>query len=282
MPTHPDFTDILLHSDDELTAAIGRRIVGRETIHVWPLSCVQRLVLDDGTRLIYKSQLPPTVESRFYERASSALLPGHQSLGRLGNCETMTIEWIEAPLLTDQAHSPAELAEHGHEVIAQIGEIAGDLPTYLDIGSIPAWSAEVEITLEKLEKLILDRRFPRTDLDAVQRVRTWAASAPVTAAIAATPRLTHGDLKADQIFVTTDGYRVIDWQRPIVAPPETDLVSLLVCQNFDPRPFVADPIVGIFWFLRLHWAVTAQHDLFPANHWPAFDQWAAEAIGQIL
>jgi aminoglycoside phosphotransferase (APT) family kinase protein len=41
----------------------------------------------------------------------------------------------------------------------------------------------------------------------------------------------HGDLKADQVFVTRAGYRVIDWQRPVVAPPEVDLVSLLVGQE---------------------------------------------------
>ena len=80
MQTHPVFADILLHADDELAAALDSDIVERETIHVWPLSCVQRLLLGDGTRLIYKSQLPPTVEPEFYARAASPLLPGHRTL----------------------------------------------------------------------------------------------------------------------------------------------------------------------------------------------------------
>jgi aminoglycoside phosphotransferase (APT) family kinase protein len=73
----------------------------------------------------------------------------------------------------------------------------------------------------------------------------------------------HGDLKADQVFVTPFGYCVIDWQRPIVAPPEVDLVSLLVGQEVDPYEFIDPQVVGIFWFLRLHWAVEAQYELFP-------------------
>src|SRR6266849_4405267 len=121
MQTHPIFTNILMHSDDELAEALGVGIVERETIHAWPLSCVQRLLLADGTKLIYKSQLPPTVEPEFYERASSPLLPGHRMLGRLGDCGTMNFEWIDAPLLRDEARDEAELVDHGKQVVAQIG-----------------------------------------------------------------------------------------------------------------------------------------------------------------
>ena len=92
MQTHPVFTNLLMHSDDELAAALGVGIVERETIHAWPLSCVQRLLLADGVKLIYKSQLPPTVEPEFYASASSPLLPGHRLLGKLGDCATMAFD----------------------------------------------------------------------------------------------------------------------------------------------------------------------------------------------
>ena len=48
------------------------------------------------------------------------------------------------------------------------------------------------------------------------------------------------------------------------------------CRVFDAT------VVGVFWFLRLHWAVEAQHDLFPDFRGGLFDQWAKEAITQIL
>jgi phosphotransferase family enzyme len=289
MQAHPYFSNLLIHSDDELSEALGAVIAERETIHEWPLSWVQRLVLADGTRLIYKSQLPPTVEPEFYERASSPLLTGHRLLGKLGDCTTMTLDWIEAPLLRDVAPSETELIERGRQVVAQIGEIKGNLPVYLDIGSASAWSRAGEGMLEKLGQLVRDGRFPSTDLDAMERVRQWAASAPVVEKLTECPRVIHGDLTAEQVFVTGDGYRVIDWQRPVLALPEVDLVALLVGtvdtpadQRSDPRRHLDGTVIGIFWFLRLYWAVAAQYDLFPAFRGPLFDQWAAEAISHIL
>src|SRR2546422_732537 len=154
MQTHPFFTDILMHSDDELAESLGSDIVQRETIHQWPLSCVQRLRLGDERKLIYKSQLPPTVEPEFYESASSRLLPGHRLLEKLGACATMVFDWIDAPLLRDEAKSDIELVEHGRRVVGQIGEIKGELPTYLDIGSAEAWYRVGEVALEKLSTLI--------------------------------------------------------------------------------------------------------------------------------
>ena len=94
--------------------------------------------------------------------------------------------------------------------------------------------------------------------------------------------MTHGDLRTDHIFLTTDGYRVIDWQRPVVAPPDVDLVGLLVAASHDPRPYVDAAVIGVHWFILLHWAVQAQHDLFPQERWPLFDQWAVSSIGRIL
>ncbi len=289
MQTHPFFTDIVMHSDAELAATLGVEVAERETIHEWPLSCVQRLLLADGTTLIYKSQLPPTVEPEFYERASTPLLPGHRVLAKLGRCVTMAIDWIDAPLLRDAGRSDTEFVDRGRQVVEAIGQIGGELPVYLDIGSADAWGVAGEVTLEKLRKLVLDGRFGSTDLDAVERVRRWAASTPVVETITACPRVIHGDLTAEQIFVTQDGYRVIDWQRPIVGPAEVDLVALLAGtvagsagRRLEPRRHVASSIVGVFWFLRLYWAVEAQFDLFPDFRGPLFDQWSIEAITQIL
>jgi aminoglycoside phosphotransferase (APT) family kinase protein len=103
----------------------------------------------------------------------------------------------------------------------------------------------------------------------------------VLASIEADSRITHGDLKADQVFVTADGYRVIDWQRPVLGPAEVDLASLLQYVGRDPGEAVAAPVVGIAWFLRLQWAIEGQVDLFPGRRFPVLDGWAAEAAAGI-
>jgi len=178
--------------------------------------------------------------------------------------------------------SDIDLIDHGRLVVGHIGEIQGELPTYLDIGSTDSWRGVGEVALEKLGTLIRDGRFGSIEPDAVDRVRQWTTSAPVVDTIIRCPRVIHGDLTAAQVFVTAEGYRVIDWQRPVMGPPEVDLVTLLVSRQFDPRRHVDASVVGIYWFLHLNWAVEAQFDLFPDFRGALFLQWAHEAIGHIL
>jgi aminoglycoside/choline kinase family phosphotransferase len=119
------------------------------------------------------------------------------------------------------------------------------------------------------------------DSGAIKYFKKWAESDRVMRALADGTRVIHGDFKADQIFMAEDGYRVTDWQRPVRAPADVDLVSLLVDRHISPHGIVDNPVIGIYWFLRLHWVVTTQHDLFPQNHWPIYSQYATEALEQI-
>jgi hypothetical protein len=283
MQTHPVFKDILLHTDTELAEIFGAGIKERKTIHQWPLSCVQQLCLESGKKLAYKSQLPPTVECDFYERASSALLPGHRVLGNIGRCHTMVLDWIDAPLLREAVHSHRELAAYGDQLLSQICEIRGDLPAYLDISSPEAWSRFAETTLERFRKLITAGKFTKPGLESVDLVKEWTESAKLLDMIASgESRLIHGDLKADQVFVLPDGFRVIDWQRPVIAPVKVDMVSLMVGEGIDPVSWVDSDIVKLFWFLYLAWAVEAQSNLFPEFKGPLFGKWAFAAVQQIL
>jgi hypothetical protein len=320
MEQHPVFPRIRLHSDAELAEALGASIVERQTIHEWPLSCVQRVVLEGGERLVYKAQLPPTREPAFYEHAVSSLLTGHRFLAKVDECEIMTLDWIDAPLLRDAVLSEGEWVGHGRELVAQIGAIDGAPPVYLNIGSKEAWSSVVEAMLGMLERLIGSGRFSSIRQERVDVLRQWAESQAVHDCITERPRLIHGDLKAGQVFLEGDGesifgsdvprgdslgvafplrkatratvgrstpvpkmlYRVIDWQRPVIGPPDVDLVSLLVAQGIDARAHATRETIGVFWFLFLRWAVVAQAELFPDFAGPLFGKWAAVAVRQIL
>ncbi|HVX43145.1 MAG TPA: phosphotransferase [Mycobacteriales bacterium] len=282
MQQHPGYPDLLAADDALLADALGSGIAERETIHEWPLSWVQRIVLEDGRTLVYKSQLPPTVESEFYEQAASELLAGHRSLGRIGDCETMVIDWIEAPLLQELALGADDLLAHGHDVVAAIGQIAGDPPVYLDIGSPDKFSALVRFTVDTLDRLVGDGTFTSTSADQVERIRRRSQRPALADAITQDARLVHADLHDDQIFCTGDGYRIIDWQRPIIGPPELDLAALLINRGIDPTPYVSPTAVAAFWLHRLHWAVVAQAEIFPGPAWPLFDQWSSEAVRNLL
>lgn len=162
-----------------------------------------------------------------------------------------------------------------------IGRITGDVPVYLDFGSPQKWTAVSESTVDTLESLVKDGKFTSTTPEQVERIRGWSAAPDVAAAIAGTSRLIHADLHDDQIFCTSGGYRVIDWQRPIIGPADLDLASLLINKDIDPAPHVAPEAIAAFWFHRLHWAVVAQAEIFPESAWPIFDRWSSEAVRQL-
>lgn len=246
MLEHPIFPKILMHSDQEIAEILGVGIKTRKTIHEWPLSCVQEIQLNDGTKLIYKSQLPPTVEGCFYENASSRLLPKHRCLGKFNNCDTMFIEWIDTSLLSNKVCSDDDFVEYGKQIMEQIANIRGELPVYIDIGSPDAWLNIGNIVLEKLNKLVNYGRFSIISVAKIAHMQTWIKSVEVIKVVTENSHVIHGDLKADQVFITEDGFRVIDWQRPIIAPPDVDLVSLLVDRKISPLNYVTPVIIGVF------------------------------------
>ena len=279
MLAHPYFPELLLHPDRELAAALGTTILQRRTIHEWPLSCVQKLITDDGRSFAYKSQLPPSVEAEFYRRASSVLLPGHRELDPVAGCTFLLIDWIDSPSLSALTADPSELLTRGRELVDGIGAITGNLPQYLDLGTVESWGRTTEVTIAKAATLIRDGRFSSIDQTDLHRLRGWAES--VAEQATAGTRLINGDLRADQVLITPAGYRVLDWQRPVITRPEVDLVSLLLAEDLEPRNWL-DPLTDrIFWLIRLHWTVVAQHDLFP-DAAGTYDNWARQAVRRIL
>jgi len=282
MLTNPHFPELRAHDDASLARRLGADVVNRSTIHEWPLSWVQRLSLTDGRVLAYKSQLPPTVEAAFYREATSALLTSFRELDVLGSCSTMFIDWIDAPSLESLGLGEIEFVEHAERIVSQIGSISGSLPVYYDIGSPLAWRRNVGQTLGKLGELVDNGSFPSVAPVQVDALRTWSESEPVIAAVSSDTRPIHADLRADQAFVLPDGYRVVDWQRPILAPAGVDLVMLLDQQGVDPRPYASAEVIGLRWFVILRWAVECQHDLLPYLDSATFDEWAASSIREIL
>ena len=150
----------------------------------------------------------------------------------------------------------------------------------LDIGDVARWRTFVHSTLATLSELVAQERLvlsvTRQD---VEEVALWTESPQVHHLIATTSRLTHGDLNPGNVFVLEAGYRVIDWQRPQLAPAEVDLAALL---EGTPALFrhVSPAAISVFYFLRLFWAVHAKANLLPGIP-QLFDRWSSEALGFI-
>ncbi|HRJ44829.1 MAG: hypothetical protein KJZ86_20090 [Caldilineaceae bacterium] len=123
MNHHPYF-NLLLHSDDELSAHLGEAITERVTLHEWPLSWVQQLTTAGGRRLIYKSQAVPSVESAFYAGARSPLLVAAETLLATDDHSALLIEWIDGQPLGKMDWSSVDVVELAGKISEEIGGVA--------------------------------------------------------------------------------------------------------------------------------------------------------------
>ena len=270
MYCHPCF-DLWLHDDDELEPLAGSEVVERVTLHEWPLSCVQRLTLGDGRRLIYKAQYGPTVEPEVYARVRSLLLPWAETVYRADGHACMLIEYVDAPTFEDLHPSEEDAVRVGREVRARIAEIDGERPHYIDVGDEARWMAYVEAVLGELSGLIEQGAFTIVTPVMVRDLARCARSEPVLDAIRARPGYVHRDLSADNILVLpAGGYRVIDWQRPILGPVDLDRVDLLHSLGYDPLGHIDAGVVQVWHLLSIGWLTEAKARWFPEGQ--SYDQ----------
>lgn len=290
MERHPYF-DMWLHSMDELSEHFGMKILERTTLHDWPLSCVQRLVLADGRRKIYKSQVHgSSVEPEFYMAARNAIadadsayqqyLPQAEILGTLHNSVGMVFEYIDAPRLEELHLSPMQLIDQCDSLLEALSYFPVDLPVYTDISSQTIWRDYADETLCWLLCLIEDEKFRLTTAATVQRLAAWANSDAVLSLFQGTPSLGHGDLGGDNVFVTPEGYKIIDWQRPVRGPAGLDAANCLFKAGLDPLKFASRSLVELDAFIHLRWFVECKTRWFPEGE--SYDQQTAELADLIL
>ena len=252
MHRHRHF-NLWLHDDEELVSLLQSHISERLPLHEWPLSCVQRLTTSDGRKVIYKTQFGPTVESEFYANARSDLLPLGKTIHESDGHVCMLFEFVDRPLIEELGLSEEEVAQIGRAVMKQIAAIPGELPHFVDVSTEEKWRKLIAATLNDIEALIDQGKFSLVDGATVRSLERWAFSGSVLSAIRANPGTVHGDLSGDNLFVLPDGYRLIDWQRPMLGPADLNLAHLLHSLDFDPSRYVDEGVVCVMYFLWIHW-----------------------------
>ena len=258
------YFNLHLHDNDELGAILRAKIVERRTLHEWPLSCVELVITEEGTKWIYKSQFGPTVESQFYANAKSRLLIAGKTLYKSeSGFVNMLFEFIDAPRIADLNLSDHAMLAAWNDLSQGIAGMEGKLPSYHDISEKKLWKELMETMLERLEKLVFQASFQRVDTLALRRLRTWVFHEEVVAALGKNVGFVHNDLSRDNIFVLPDGYRLIDWQRPVIGPRELDLAALLTSLNREAGRFVDQRIVWIMYLLRIEWFTECAALWFP-------------------
>lgn len=270
----------MVHTTSELEQMLGESIAARSPMHAWPLSSVESLTTASGRRFVYKVQREPTVEPEFLSRVRSKILPDCRVLQRDRDQAAVLLPLIQAPTLRDKALDEKTLLTHGRALVQEIGEIAGDVPLYIDIGTPAAWRDFAGNTLEMLSGLMRAGVFDRISSEDLAFLSGWAQAREVIDSIETSSQLINGDLKAEHVFCTGQGAQIIDWQRPYRAPGDIDLVILLESLGLPAQPHVTPAVFGLRWFLHVHWAVEAKTHLLPAL--PFYDEWARTGIDWII
>jgi hypothetical protein len=279
MQQHPTF-DLWLHTTQELSALLAEPVTERVTLHEWTLSCVQRITLADGQRLIYKAQASEGVEADFYAQVESPLLPQHRALGRCKDTVAILFEYIAAPPLKDLRASEAEIVAHGRALVEAVQALPDNAPLYATLDGPTRWQGFVDETLAKLSALIASGKFRGIRPEMVTRLASWASSAPVCAAFRGRSVLTHADLSGGNVFLTPSGYKIIDWQFPRRLPQGFDLAVYLDFMGVDPYAYVDAAVIHIAWFVRVAWYVHTQADLFPQSN--RYEVFVDENVRRVL
>lgn len=275
MQSHPYF-NLLLHEDDELAEYLESQIITRTTLHEWPLSCVQQLILQDGRKMVYKASWGPTVEAEFYTRAKSILLVPVRTLYSIDGYSCLLIDWIEACRVEDSDLSEAGILRTAHTLMDEIQHLSGDLPCYLDLRA-DGWLSVVDQIISPLYSLCQDRKFQRIKNEEIECIKRWCEDKSTLDVLDVNPGLVHGDLSGDNVFILDDGYRVIDWQRPMYGPQELDLVDLLESCGFEAKNHVEIEIIRLRRLLSIHWLTQCALHWFPEGA-PTYDQQIAALV----
>jgi thiamine kinase-like enzyme len=266
------YFNLRLHDNVELEEILQVKIVERRTLHEWPLSCVEQVITKAGKKWVYKSQFGPTVEPQFYANAKSKLLVDGKTLYQSeSGFVNMLFEFIEAPRIADLNLPDDAIIASWNNLSQSITKIEGKLPHYHDISEKKLWEALMETMLENLEKLIFQGSFQSVDNRALRKLRKWAFSEEVLAALGKNIGFVHNDLSSNNVFILPDGYRIIDWQRPVIGPKELDLATLLASLNREAKKFVDQSIVWIMYLLRVEWFTECAARWFPEGQ-DAYDR----------
>ena len=276
MHRHPYF-DLNLHDDEELSSLLGCLVIQRQTLQEWPLSCVQRITLRDGRKIIYKAQHHPTVEPEFYARAESRLLVSAQTIYQEGAYSAMFLDDMDGPTLAQLGLPESKALAVGLDLLRQIAEVKGEPPYYLDISTEQKWRLRMREVLKGLKGLVEGGTFQSVQPEDLSRLERWAFGKDVLSAWKAGVGYVHNDLSGDNVFMLPDGPRVIDWQRPILGPAALDLALLLESLGYDPAPHVGEGVVWLMRLLRIGWFTDCALKWFPEGR-EVYDRKIVELI----
>lgn len=221
-----------------LSAGIAAKPVAREPLHVWALSAVERIHLDDGTTVILKTaDAPFTREAEVIEHAArhgapvpTLLAVSHDPPGRLA----MLMEDLgEMPAQDAPLDVGARAAVHVHACPPMDG-----LPL-LDAAALAVLPGQALASLQQLRGA--DRWTADTDVQALLGRLADVGERRARGADIPPFGLCHSEFHPTSLHTGPRGVRVLDWARAFNGPGLLDLASW----EDTPKPLDLDALAAM-------------------------------------
>jgi hypothetical protein len=221
-----------------------------------------------------------SVEPEFYQQARSPLIVNARVLPHDHGPAALLLDDVPAPRLSDLPLTESSCVSLVDGIIGQIAQITGNLPALADIRTPDRWQAQGQIIVDDLHALVRDGHVQHINHALIDHVRIFIDSSAVLEAIAGPGGYLHQDLCGENVLIVEDGYRVLDWQRPIWGPVALDRATLLESIGLDPAQYVSDGVIQLRRLLLIGWLAQAARYWFPAGV-AHYDHEIATLIGRL-
>ena len=204
-----EFLDVWVHDDGKLEELLKKKINKREKLHQWPLSYVEKITLEDDTRVVYKSQhSAASVEKEFYSNIKMPFLTSPIYTETFENCDILILPYLDYPVFGKTPESDWD------RVITEINDMiqgCSGMPVFFDLSSVEKVMQIIDnvgvIFHDKIEYqdfMTLKNQIPRL-IDVCYNTGKIG--------------YVHGDLNPSNVLIENGKPRyILDWQRPMIAP----------------------------------------------------------------
>ncbi|MFI0354233.1 phosphotransferase [Actinomadura sp. 9N407] len=204
------------------SAGLRGQVIGRDPIHVWELSAVERVRLDDGTSVILKTAAAPfTKEANMIRHVAKHGVPVPALL-----MSTKLLDGQLAMLLEDLGPMPEQDAPMDVGARTAVAVHSCPAPTGLPLLDARALASLPVKALTSLESLQASGRWTGA-CDVRSLLEQLADVADRRAAGADTPPygLCHSEFHPTSLHTSPHGIKVLDWARAFAGPGLLDLAS---------------------------------------------------------
>ena len=234
------YFDLQLLENNEIANILSSEVIERETLHEWPLSCVEKITTTDQRQWVLKSNHEPcNLEGQFYQAVQHPNIIAPVLIQDKHPYQSIIYPYQDEviPFSSVNLNKPKDALESFAELHKPIEEFAKPgLPAYLKMDDSEFLEKTLSQLIFKLTLLAKGDVFKNISLRHIKRL-TDILDSPIVEEIALDQTgYMHGDFSGDNILASGTSYEwfILDWQRPFYG-------SILIDQYYFLKSYRLEP-----------------------------------------